>query len=111
MGIFSGKKPEDKLSYKKKSADKISKAEIKYISERVDDGSSNGREEVLCHGGRANIMNDMLIISSSEKDIFKCEIKNLKASEFYSKEGCIVQGPDLFNEGKFRTIILYYTRF
>ena len=109
MGIFSKKKLEDKLSYKKEMANRIVSKQVKYVTERVDDGTPSGKEQVICHAGMANIKDDMLIISSREKDIFKCEIKNIKASELYSKEGCILQGPDLFNEGKVRTIIVYYT--
>ena len=109
MGLFTKKKLEDKLSYKIEMANKIVSHQIKYITERVDNGTPSGKAVVICHAGRANIKDDCLLINSNDNDIFKCEIKNLKASELFSTEGCIIEGPDLFHEGKTRTIIVYYT--
>lgn len=110
MGLFKKKNIEDKLSYKKEMSEKIVRNSIKYVTERIQTPSNpSGKEEVICHAGRCNIMDDCLIISSNGLDIFKGKINDLKMSELYSKEGCIVTGYDLFHEGKLRTIIVYYT--
>lgn len=109
MGLFSKTKLEDKLSYKKEMANKIASHKIKYITERIDNGTPSGKEVVICHAGMANIKDNQLYIASNELNIFKCDIKDLKASELYSKEGCIISGHDLFHDNSYRTIIVYYT--
>ncbi len=100
----------DKPSFKKEMANVITKRQVKYVTERISSvNNPSGSEEVICHAGRANIKDDCLLITSGENDIFKGKISELKFSELFSKEGCIIQGNDLFHDGKNRTIIVYYT--
>ena len=110
MGLFTKKKLEDKLSYKIEMANKIVNNYVKYVTERIQTPQNpSGKEEVICHAGRANIKDNCLLISSEGNDVFKSYISETKFSELYSKEGCIITGNDLFHENKMRTIIVYYT--
>ena len=103
MGLFSKKKPEDKPAFKRKMAERVCNAKLRYVTEWID-----GKENVICHGGMANIRDNVLIISAQDKDIFRCKINDMKASNLMSLDGTIIEANDLAHDNKYRKITVFY---
>lgn len=103
MSLFKRKKPEDKLSFKIKMAERMAEKRLKYATER--DGDT---DIVIGKNGGFNIRDGELIVSADNRVIFRCKIAEMSASELLSLEGVIITAPDLESGGKMRTIIAYY---
>ena len=93
--------------FRKEMAAKLDKRAIKYCTERQSDQS----EAVIGKNGMINLRDGELILLSSEQIVFRCEIRELAASELMSLDGVILTGPDLEHGGAERTVIAYYTDF
>ena len=104
--IFKKKNPEDTPAFRLQMAKKIAVHRLRYVSERIDE-----TDLIIGRDGGFNIRNDEFIVSADNHVVFRCNIKELRASELLSKEGAILTGPDLENGGKLRTIIVYYVYF
>ena len=103
MSLFKRKKPEEKLSFKIKMAEKMVRNRLRYATERDGDTDS-----VIGKNGGFNIRNGQLIVSADNRVIFRCNIEEMTVSELMSLEGVIITAPDIEQGGKIRTIICYY---
>lgn len=103
MSLFKRKKPEEKLSFKIKMAEKMVRNRLRYATERDGDTDS-----VIGKNGGFNIRNGQLIVSADNRVIFRCNIEEMTVSELMSLEGVIITAPDIEHERKVRTIICYY---
>lgn len=103
MSLFKKKKPEDKLSFKIKMAERMTHNRLRYATERED-----GVETVIGKGGGFNVRDGELIVTTEEGVILRCNIADMSVSELLSMEGVIITAPDLEHGGKTRTIIAYY---
>ena len=103
MSLFKRKKPEEKLSFKIKMAEKMVRNRLRYATERDGDTDS-----VIGKNGGFNIRNGQLIVSADNRVIFRCNIEEMTVSELMSLEGVIITAPDIEQGGKVRTIICYY---
>ena len=99
FNMFKKKKPEDSLSFRMEMAKKIAFHRLRYVTEREGE-----TEIVIGLDGGFNV-------SADNHVIFRCEIKDMQASELLSKEGAILTAPDLENGGVVRTIVVYYVYF
>ena len=106
MNIFKKKKPEDSASFRMEMAKKIAFHRLRYVTEREGE-----TEIVIGRDGGFNIRNGEFIVSADNRVIFRCNIKDMQASELLSKEGAILTAPDLENGGVTRTIVVYYVYF
>ena len=106
FNMFKKKKPEDSPSFRLEMAKKIAIHRLRYITERIDD-----TELVIGRDGGFNIRNDEFIVSADNHVVFRCNVKEMQASELLSKEGAILTAPDLENGGKLRTVVVYYVYF
>ena len=106
FNMFKKKKPEDSLSFRMEMAKKIAFHRLRYVTEREGE-----TEIVIGRDGGFNIRNGEFIVSADNHVIFRCEIKDMQASELLSKEGAILTAPDLENGGAVRTIVVYYVYF
>ena len=106
MSLFKRKKPEEKLSFKIKMAQKMVRNRLRYATERDGDTDS-----VIGKNGGFNIRNGQLIVSADNRVIFRCNIEEMTVSELMSLEGVIITAPDIEQGGKVRTIICYYVSY
>ena len=103
MSLFKRKKPEEKLSFKIKMAEKMVRNRLRYATERDGDTDS-----VIGKNGGFNVRDGQLIVSADNRVIFRCNIEEMSVSELMSLEGVIITAPDIESGGKVRTIICYY---
>lgn len=101
--LLKNKNPDSK-AYKYERANAINNKAIKYVTERI-----NNVDEVVGRSGAINIKGDELIVLSSFDIEFRCKIEDLTASDLMSLDGVVLSGHDLEHDGKFRTIIAYYS--
>lgn len=101
--LFKNKNP-DSLAYKTEKAKSLNGRAIKYVTERI-----NNVDEVVGRSGAINLKDDELIVLSSFDIEFRCKISDLSASDLMSLDGVVLSGHDLEHEGRFRTIIAYYS--
>ena len=106
MNIFKKKPKEDSVSFRTEMAKKIAVHRLRYVTEREGE-----TEIVIGRDGGFNIRNGEFIVSADNRVIFRCNVKELQASELLSKEGAILTAPDLENGGNVRTIVVYYVYF
>jgi hypothetical protein len=106
INIFKKKKPEDTPAFRMEMAKKIAVHRLRYVTEREGD-----TELVIGRDGGFNIRNGEFIVSADNRVIFRCNVKDMQASELLSKEGAILTAPDLENGGNVRTIVVYYVYF
>ena len=106
FNMFKKKKPEDSPAFRLEMAKKIAVHRLRYITERIND-----TELVIGRDGGFNIRNDEFIVSADNHVVFRCNVKEMQASELLSKEGAILTAPDLENGGKIRTVVVYYVYF
>ena len=76
---------------------------LKYIGERDSDQG----ERVIGKEGAINIVEDEVVIRSSEKQLFRCGINDVIAGELMSRDGVVFSGTDLLT-GTRRSVIAYY---
>ena len=112
IGKFS-KKDEDNPEYRLKFARRICAQKIRYVSERTVDGKTGEVvDTIIGRDGFFNINknNELSVYLSGDKDgkeLFRAFIPNLKAYEFLSLEGVILESLDLISNRE-RQIIAYY---
>ena len=106
FNMFKKKKPEDTPAFRMEMAKKIAFHRLRYVTEREGE-----TEIVIGRDGGFNIRNGEFIVSADNRVIFRCNIKDMQASELLSKEGAILTAPDLENGGAVRTIVVYYVYF
>ena len=104
MGLFGRKKldPNSK-KFRWEMARSVEGQHIKYVTEKKDNV-----DEVIGRNGGLNIRNDEFIVYASAKVLFRCKVDDLQIWELLSKDGVVLTGPDLENDGKERTVIAYY---
>ena len=103
------KNDEDNPEYRIKFAQKILYKKIKYVSERIVDSETGETvDTVLGKNGFFHINdNNELSISCGGKVLFRAYMPDLKAYEFLSLEGVVMDSYDLVSN-KHRQIIVYY---
>lgn len=112
FGFFKkiiNKKNEESPEYRLAFAQRISNKRIKYLSERVtDNNTGNTVDIILGKEGHFHINNNNeLVIYCEGKEHFRAYIPNLKAYEFLSLEGVVMESFDLV-QNRDRQIIAYY---
>ena len=100
---------EDNPEYRLKFAYRISNKKIRYVSERVvDESTGEVVDTIIGKNGFFHInKNNELSVSSEGNILFRAYIPDLKAYEFLSLEGVILESVDLISN-KWRQIIVYY---
>jgi hypothetical protein len=105
------KNNEESAEYRLRFAERIKNKRIRYVSERViDKQTGEVVDTIIGKDGFFNInkKNELEIhLSGASKLLFKAYIPDLKASEFLSLEGVVLESFDLIAE-KERQIIAYY---
>jgi len=114
IGFFKrmiNKKNENSAEYRLEFAERIKNKRIRYVSERVrDENTGEVVDTIIGKEGFFNInKNNELEIYLSGKgaQLFRAYIPDLKAYEFLSLEGVVLESLDLIS-GKHRQIIAYY---
>ncbi len=102
-GIFRNKSA-DSTAFMIQKVKSLDGKTIRYVSER-----RNNVDEVVGRAGAFNIKGDEFVVMSSFDVVFRCKLEALSASDLMSLDGVVLQGPDLENGGKNRTIIAYYS--
>lgn len=100
------KKKEDSRAFRIEMAKRLAGRAIKYCTERDPADSS---DTVIGHAGSLSIKDDEFIVLSSSDIVFRCKITDLRAWELMSNDGAMLSGPDLTQNGRERTIMVYYT--
>ena len=103
------KNDEDNPEYRIQFARKISHKKIRYVSERVvDESTGEVVDTIIGKDGFFHINeNNELVISCGGKELFKAFTPDLKAYEFLSLDGAVLESFDLV-ANKHRQIIAYY---
>ena len=105
------KNKEDSAEYRIQFVERIKNKKIRYVSERViDEESGEVVDTIIGKDGFFNVNqnNELEIyISGIGKTLFRAYIPDLKAYEFLSLEGVVMEAVDLIS-GKYRQIIAYY---
>lgn len=106
---LKNKNNEDSPEYRLAFAQRISDKKIKYLSERVtDENTGEVVDTIIGKDGFFHINREnQLTIYCDGKEIFKAYIPDLKAYEFMSLDGVILESLDLV-QGRDRQIIAYY---
>jgi hypothetical protein len=94
----------DSIAYKYEKAKMLDGKAIRYVTERIDNV-----DEVVGRAGALNVRDDEFIIMSSFDIEFRCKIEDMTAGDLMSLDGVIISGHDLEHDGKFRTVIAYYS--
>ena len=76
---------------------------VKFITERRQDN-----EDVIGRGGAMAVHGDTFIVDSSGDRLFVCPIAELDISTLMSGDGVIIQGPNMLENNKFRSIIVHF---
>lgn len=105
MFLFGRKKKEGSRAFRREMAKKLDGRAIKYVTERVEDGS----ESVIGRQGALIVKGSELLVYSSADVVMRAPIDETDAAELLSLEGVILSGPDLEHGGEFRSVIAYYT--
>ena len=106
-------KDENNPEYRLKFAKRISNKNLKYISERIVDGQTwEVVDTIIGKDGffsinKNNELSIYLIGSKGGTELFRAYIPDLKAYEFLSLEGAVLESVDLLSN-KQRRIIAYY---
>jgi len=103
------KKDEDNPEYRVRFAHRISDKKIKYVSERIVD-SQTGEiiDTIIGKNGFFNInKNNEISVYCGGTELFRAFLPDLKAYEFLSLEGVVMESLDLVSN-KYRQIIAYY---
>jgi hypothetical protein len=103
------KNDENNPEYRIKFAHRIANKKIKYASERrIDEATGEVADTVIGKNGFFNINKDNEIsIYCGGEELFRAYVPDLKAYEFLSLEGVVMEAYDLVS-GKARNIIAYY---
>ena len=101
--LFGGKPKESSFAYKLEQARSLHGQPVKYVTERRADN-----EDVIGRGGAMAVHGDTFIVDSSGERLFVCQIKDLEVSTLMSGDGVIIQGPNMLDGGKFRSIIVHF---
>jgi hypothetical protein len=103
------KNEEDNPEYRIKFANRIKNKKIKYVSERkFDTQTGEVADTVIGKNGFFNInKNNEISIYCGGEELFRAYVPELKAYEFLSLEGAVLEAVDLIT-GKFKNIIVYY---
>ena len=103
------KNDEDNPEYRIKFAQRIATKKIRYVSERTtDEKTGEVIDTILGKDGFFHISEENhLVISCGGKVLFRAFIPDLKAYEFLSLEGVVLESLDLVSN-KHRQIIAYY---
>ena len=103
------KDDEDNPEYRTQFAYRISNKKIRYISERtLDEKTGEVVDTVIGKDGFFHINeNGELVLSCGGKELFRALMADLKAYEFLSLEGVVLESLDLVSR-KHRQIIAYY---
>ena len=101
--IFGFGKKENSYAFRLEQAKALHGQPVRYVTERRDDN-----EDVVGRGGTLAVHGDTFIVDSSGERLFVCEIANLEVSTLMSGDGVIVQGPNILEGGKFRSIVVHF---
>lgn len=101
--LFGRNKKTSSYSYKLTQAKSLHGQAVKYVTERRNDN-----EDVIGRGGSLAVHGDTFIVDSSGDRLFVCQIADLDISSLMSGDGVIVQGPNMLEAGKFRSIVVHF---
>jgi len=103
------KTDENNPEYRIKFAHRIADKKIKYVSERITDENTGELVDIILgKNGFFNInKNNEISIYCDGKELFRAYMPDLKAYEFLSLEGVVMESFDLVSN-KPRNIIAYY---
>ena len=105
------KNNEDSAEFRQAFVERIKNKRIRYVSERIaDEKTGEIVDTILGKEGFFNINknNELEIyLSGVGKTLFRAYIPDLKAYEFLSLEGVVMESLDLVS-GKHRQVIAYY---
>jgi len=103
------KDDEDNPEYRIRFARRIAHKKIKYVSERTVDGQTGEIVDIILgKNGFFNInKNDEISVYCGGKELFRAYLPDLKAYEFLSLEGVVMESLDLVSN-KHRQVIAYY---
>ena len=103
------KENEDNPEYRIRFAHRIANKKIKYVSERItDENTGEVIDTIIGKKGFFHInQNDEIAVSCGGKVLFRAYMPDLKAYEFLSLEGVVMDSFDLVSN-KHRQIIVYY---
>lgn len=106
MGIFS--------RGKKKTADtnrellsRIDGRLVRYVTRRGTDEDGNPTETVLGKEGRITVQHGMAAVSCDGREVFRCDVEEVKCGELMSLEGAVFTGVNALS-GQEDTVVAYY---
>ena len=107
--ITINKKDEDNPEYRIRFAQRISNKRIKYVSERItDENTGEVVDTIIGKNGFFNInKNNEISVYCNGEELFRAFVPDLKAYEFLSLEGVVMESLDLVSN-KQRQVIAYY---
>ena len=101
--LFGLDKKASSYSFKLEQARALHGQAVKYVTERRDNN-----EDVIGRGGALAVHGDTFIVDSSGDRLFVCKIAELEVSTLMSGDGVIVQGPNMLEDGRFRSIVVHF---
>lgn len=101
--LFGKSKNEDSYAVKLERAMALHGQVVRYVTERRNDN-----DDVVGRGGALTVKDDTFIIDSSGDRLFVCKIADMEASTLMSGDGVIIRGPNLLEDGKFRTLTVHF---
>ena len=101
--LFRQDKNPESYAFRLNRAKSLHGQVIKYVTEHRDDN-----EDVVGRGGYLALKGDEFIVDTSGDVLFRCEVKDLDASDLMSGDGVIISGPNMVDSGKFRRITVHF---
>lgn len=101
--LFGLDKKTDSYAFRLNKAKALHGQVIKYVTENRD-----GNEDVIGRGGYLALKDDEFIVDSSGDVLFRCNVRDLDASDLMSGDGVIISGPNLIENGRCRRITVHF---
>lgn len=101
--LFGRSKDPSSYAFRLERARELHGQAVKYVTEHID-----GNEDVIGRGGALALHGDEFIVDSSGDRLFVCNVRDLEASRLMSGDGVVIKGPNLLEDGKFRTITVHF---
>lgn len=101
--LFGRSKSTSSYAYRLEQAKSLHGQPVKFVTERKADN-----EDVIGRGGAMAVHGDTFIVDSSGDRLFVCEIASLEVSTLMSGDGVVIAGPNMLEDGKYRSIIVHF---
>lgn len=101
--LFGVGKDPTSYAFRLQRAKELHGQAVRYVTEMRD-----GNEDVVGRGGHLTLKDGEFLLDTSGDVLFRCPVADLEAAYLMSGDGVILQGPNLSEGGKRRTLTVHF---